>query len=143
MYTLLLYIHILSAVASIGPFLVLIPLLSRLKTAAEPQFSGDLQTFSFVVRLSKHAGHVLVGSGVLLVWVGGWSWVTPWILMTLIILFSALFFIARAFTPTLRQLAKGGQDRDAGVSKLTRSLYAYLLILLLLMWFMVAKPDLW
>lgn len=143
MFAFLLFMHILSAVASIGPFFVLIPLLSRMKSANEQQLSHDIDTFAFVVRLSKHAGHILVVSGILLVWIGGWSWFTSWIFMTLVILFAALFFIARAFTPNLRRLRNAEQYRENLLRKLTRALYAYILILLILMWFMVAKPNFW
>jgi hypothetical protein len=143
MFSLIMYTHILSAVLSIGPFGVLFPLLKRMRNAPSDQLPRDLDTFQFVVRLSKHAGHVLVVSGFLLVWLGGWSWTTPWLIATWIILFGGLFFFARAFSPIIRKLRLEDTDRSLWLNKLHRALWAYILILLLLMWFMVAKPSLW
>jgi hypothetical protein len=143
MFTILIYTHILSAVMSIGPFGVLFPMLQRMRSSSRDQLARDLDTFQFVVRLSKHAGHVLVASGFLLVWLGGWSWTTPWLIATWVILFGGLFFFARAFSPIIRKLREEDSDRSIWLIKLNRALWAYVLILLLLMWFMVAKPSLW
>jgi hypothetical protein len=143
MYQWLLYIHILSVILSIGPFFVLIPLLAKIKTVDSFQLAPYLDSFDYVVRLSKHAGHILVISGVLLVWVGRWHWFTSWIVVTIAILMSTLFFIARAFSPILRKLRKPDNDRHELVKKLTRALLFYIFIMLVMMWFMVAKPTLW
>ena len=102
-----------------------------------------LDTFRSVVRFTKHAGHVLVGSGILLVIYGPWSWDTPWLIMTLFIMFLSLFFLARAFSPTLLKIADEGQDRVKLAAKLKRTLWNYLLLLMAMLWFMVVKPVLW
>ncbi|MEI7024303.1 DUF2269 family protein [Paenibacillus sp. y28] len=145
MYSVLLYIHILSSVLAIGPFVVMFPLVRKMRSDTEPMLEQSVQLFRFVVQLSKHTGHVLVISGIALVMLQGWSWKTPWILCTIILLISVLFFMARAFSPTLRRLLQPEfQDkRPMLLDKLNRSLWLYLLILLLLLWLMVAKPNLW
>ncbi|MFD1738660.1 hypothetical protein ACFSCX_19250 [Bacillus salitolerans] len=102
-----------------------------------------IDTFQFVVRLTKHAGHVLVGSGVILVLSGSWTWSTPWIVMTLIILFASLFFLARAFSPTLRKFNIEGESHELLAAKLQRSIWIYIILLLAMLWFMVVKPSLW
>ncbi|MFC3883532.1 hypothetical protein ACFOU2_08435 [Bacillus songklensis] len=143
LYRLLLYIHIFSVILSIGPFFVLIPIIKKLRDAEMQVQHAYLDTFRFVVRLAKHAGHVLVISGILLVTAGPWSWGTPWILATIIILAGSLFFLARAFSPTIRSFNEQGRDKEDLVRKLNRSIWIYLGLLMIMLWFMVTKPALW
>ncbi|WP_191992018.1 hypothetical protein [Bacillus aerolatus] len=142
-YQLLVYTHIASAVASIGPFFTLIPLIKKLREAEEDVQQAYLNVFKSAVRLVKHAGHVLVASGILLIMKGPWPWTTPWIIMTVAVMFSSVFFLARAFTPTLRKFHDPGSDKQALVGKLHRSVWIYIFLLMLMLWFMVAKPVLW
>lgn len=143
LYRLLIFIHVVSVIAAIGPFFILLPLINKLKTAKDLQLDSYLEIFRFVVRLSKHSGHVLVGSGVLLIFTGPWTWGTPWIIMTLVLLFCSLFFLARAFSPTLKRFREQDQDKDVLAAKLTRTIWTYITLLLLMLWFMVGKPSLW
>lgn len=142
-YKLLLYIHISSVILSIGPFFALIPMISKLRSAEGPVQSIYLDAFRFVVRLSKHAGHVLVASGILLVAAGPWSWGTPWIVATIFMLVSSLFFFARAFTPAIRKIDERGQGKGDAVRTLHRATWMYLFLLMVMLWLMVAKPVLW
>jgi hypothetical protein len=143
LYRFIIYVHVLSVVASIGPFFILLPMVKKLKAASGEELNPYLDTFRFTVRLSKHAGHVLVGSGVLLVLMGPWTWGTPWILMTLFIMFCSLFFLARAFSPTLKRFNDPDEDRGPLTAKLKRTIWTYLVLLLAMLWFMVVKPSLW
>ncbi|MDF0725841.1 hypothetical protein PY093_03820 [Cytobacillus sp. S13-E01] len=142
-YRLLIYIHVVSAIVSIGPFFILLPLIKKLRMANVEVTNAYLDTFRFVVRLSKHSGHVLVGSGILLVVLGPWTWTTPWIVMTLLVMFLSLFFLARAFSPTLGKFAGEGQNKEELVAKLKRTVWIYIVLLLAMLWFMVTKPYLW
>lgn len=143
MYTVILYAHILSAALSIGPFFVLIPLVNRIRESDTKSLSGLVATFRSATRLVMHAGHVLVATGVLLVWLGPWPWHSPWILMTLAVMFSSVFFLARAFSHVLKKFAEPEADQSALAEKLKRSLWIYIMLLLLMLWFMVDKPTLW
>jgi hypothetical protein len=143
LYQIVIYIHVISVIASIGPFFILLPLVKKLKAAKESELTVYLDTFRFVVRLSKHSGHVLVGSGVLLVLSGPWTWGTPWIVMTLIILFCSLFFLARAFSPTLQRFREDEQSKEKLATKLNRTIWTYIILLMAMLWFMVVKPTLW
>lgn len=143
LHQLLLYVHILSVIMSIGPFFVLIPMVKKLRTAELEAQQAYVATFRSAIRLAKHAGHVLVISGILLVIVGSWAWSTSWIVMTILILVSSLFFLARAFSPKLRKLVEPGQDRGTIVRLLQRSIWIYIVLLMTMLWFMVAKPSLW
>ncbi len=143
LYRLLLYVHIFSVILSIGPFFVLLPLIKKLRASEARTQQAYLDVFRFSVRLAKHAGHVLVASGVLLVLAGPWTWKTPWIVMTLILMASSLFFLARAFSPTIRKFSETGQDKDALIQLLQRSVWIYIVLLMAMLWFMVTKPALW
>jgi hypothetical protein len=142
-YTLLLYIHILSAIMSIGPFFVFIPIIKKLPDAGASEQNAYLNTFRYAIRLAKHAGHLLVGSGILLVLVGSWSWSTSWIVMTILILIGSLLFLARAFSPKIRKFNEPGQDKGIIIGLLARSVWIYLALLMSMLAFMVAKPTLW
>ncbi len=128
---------------SIGPFFVLIPMVKKLREASEQEEQAYVNTFRFVIQLAKHAGHVLVVSGILLLLSGPWAWTTSWVLMTIIVMVSSLFFLARAFSPTLRKLRDSQQDRAKLVQKLQRAIWIYLALLGIMLWFMVTKPVLW
>ncbi|MFC7785042.1 MULTISPECIES: hypothetical protein [unclassified Rossellomorea] len=143
LYRTLIYLHVISVVASIGPFFILLPMMKKLRTASDSVLPSYLDTFRFTVRLSKHAGHVLVGTGILLVLLGPWTWSTPWIIMTLVIMFCSLFFLARAFSPTIRKFGEDDADREWLIGKLKRTVWIYLILLLSMLWFMVVKPNLW
>ncbi|KKI91988.1 hypothetical protein WQ54_11890 [Bacillus sp. SA1-12] len=142
-YRFLIFIHVVSVIASIGPFFILLPLVKKLNKAGDSELDTYLKTFRYVVRLSKHSGHVLVGSGTLLVILGPWTWSTPWVVMTLIILFCSLFFFARAFSPTLRKFHEKDQVREKLTAKLRRTIWIYILLLMVMLWFMVVKPNVW
>lgn len=139
----LLYIHILSAIASIGPFFVLISLVRRIRAAEISELGAYLTTFRSAIRLVKHMGHVLVVSGILLAYSVGYAWSTSWIVATLLIMASSIVFLARAFSPKLRKFADPNQDKGLLVQQLTRSVWIYLILLLIMLWLMVAKPQLW
>lgn len=141
LYSFLLYVHIMSVILTIGPYFVLLPLLSKLRAEPFERLPAYLDSFRFTVRLTKHAGHVLVATGLLLIWAGGYSWRTPWIAATVIVLFASLFFLARAFSPLLRQMKEPHDNRVELVGRLRRALFIYLFVTLLMMWFMVAKPS--
>ena len=143
MYTLILYTHIISAALSIGPFFVLLPMIERIRIADAQSLQTLLATFKSATRIVMHAGHVLVATGILLIWQGPWSWNAPWIVMTLAVMFSAVFFLARAFSPVLKKFGDPAADQTALAAKLARSLWVYIVLLLLMLWFMVDKPMLW
>ena len=139
----LLYIHIISVIMSIGPFFILLPLVKKLRTTKAEVQEAHLQTFRSAVRLAKHAGHVLVASGILLVIVSSWTWSASWIIVTVAVLVGSLYFLARAFSPLLRKYGKPDEDEEILERKLTKSIWIYIILLLLMLWFMVAKPVLW
>ncbi|MEH7346152.1 hypothetical protein V7122_20115 [Bacillus sp. JJ1532] len=143
LYRFILYIHVGSAVLSIGPFFVLIPIAKKLRAAEHEVQLAYLDIFRYSVRLVKHAGHLLVGSGALLIAMGHWTWKTSWIIATLAVMFGSVFFLARAFTPIFRRFHEPGQDTQQLVQKLLKSTWLYLILLMVMLWLMVVKPSLW
>jgi hypothetical protein len=143
-YSFILYLHIFSVITSLGPFFILFPLLSKIRTASKEELKIYLPTFSFAVQLSKHSGHILVPTGIIMMWLGHISWLTSWVLITIFILVSSLYFIARAFSPTIRKLAEPDhQNRQALVDKLRNSSLLYIVLMMIMLWFMVTKPNVW
>ncbi len=139
----MLYIHITSVIMSIGPFFVLFPIVKKLRVAEGKVQEAYISTFRSAVRLAKHAGHVLVGSGIVLVYLSSWTWSASWLLVTIIILICSLYFLARAFSPVLRKFVEPEQKKELLSNKLNRAVWIYLALLMVMLWLMVTKPMLW
>lgn len=142
-YTLFLYIHIVSAVGSIGPLFSLIPIIKKMESTDESQLSGLVQSFQSAIIVVKHAGHILVFSGILLIIFSGWMWTTSWVVLTIAIMIGSIVFLARAFKPTLKTYGTQDFQKEIFVKKLGKATWQYILILLVMLWLMVAKPVLW
>lgn len=54
-----------------------------------------------------------------------------------------IVFLARAFKPTLRTYNTPAYNQQQFVSLLQRKTWMYILLLLIMLWLMVAKPILW
>lgn len=143
MYTFIVFIHVVSAILSIGPFFVLFPLLNRMKGKSKEVLDSYLEVFQAAIRIVKHAGHVLVASGILLMWQGNWPWTTSWVIMTIVVMVSSIVFLARAFKPNIRLFQDGLIDLHMLIQKLRRSVWLYIILLAVMLWFMVAKPNMW
>lgn len=143
MYELILFLHIFSAALSIGPFFVLVPMTQKMKKANNPELLVYLDVFRSAVRLVKHAGHVLVTTGILLIWQSAWTWGTSWIVMTIAVMVGSIVFLARAFTPVIKQFRAGERTQQELAAKLHQSAWLYIGILAVMLWFMTAKPTLW
>jgi uncharacterized membrane protein len=143
MYKFIVFIHIISAILSIGPFIVLFPVLNRMVGKSGHVLDSLIEIFQAAIRIVKHAGHVLVVSGILLMWQGNWSWSTSWVIMTIIVMFSSIVFLAKAFKPKIRQFYAGTINSTVLIQKLRFSVWQYIFILLIMLWFMVAKPNIW
>ena len=142
-HTLFLYIHVLSAVVSIGPLFALIPILKRMEKARESEMSGFVQSFQSAITVVKHAGHVLVISGVMLIVISGWTWTTSWVLLTNVVMVGSIVFLARAFKPTLQTFGTAQYNRLEFIVKLRKKTWQYIALLLIMLWLMVVKPTFW
>lgn len=143
MYSLLVYIHILSAIGSIGPLLVMLVMLGKMKKAEESILAGYVQSFQSCIDVVRYAGHVVVISGALLVIFSGWSWSSSWIVLTLIVLAGSLVFLAKAFKPTMKTFGTPHFDRAYFMHKLEKNTRIYIGLLLIILLLMVVKPIVW
>ena len=142
-YVFIVFIHVLSATISVGPLFVLFAILKKMRQADSKLETAYIAIFRSVVRLIKHAGHVLVGSGILLVYLGPWPWSTSWIVLTIGLMVVSIFFLARGFSSTLKKFVEPGVDRLLLINKLHKATWLYITLLALMLALMVIKPTLW
>lgn len=142
-YNMLLFIHILSAVVSIGPLFGVFPILNRMKRAHDSHILGMIEGLRGLIRAIELAGHVLIPSGLLLIWVGGWSWTTSWVIATILVMFSSLLFLAKAFKPAWHLASAENFSKDQFMTLMKKATIKYIIIMLIMLWLMVAKPNFW
>lgn len=142
-YVFIVFIHVLSAAISVGPLFVLFAILKKMRRADTTLETAYIAIFRSVVRLIKHAGHVLVGSGILLVYLGPWPWSTSWIMLTIGLMVVSIFFLARGFSSTLKKFVDPEVDRLFLITKLHKATWIYITLLALMLALMVIKPTLW
>lgn len=114
-----------------------------METAEETALVGYVHSFQAGITAVKHGGHVLVISGLLLMWRGGWAWHTSWLVLTFILLISSTYFLATAFKPTMQTFGTPDFERQRFIKKLRNSTWLYVILMMITLWFMVAKPVLW
>lgn len=142
-YVFIVFIHVLSAAISVGPLFVLFAILKKMRQADTTLETAYIAIFRSVVRLIKHAGHVLVGSGILLVYLGPWPWSTSWIVLTIGLMVVSIFFLARGFSSTLKKFVDPNVDRLLLINTLHKATWLYITLLALMLALMVIKPTLW
>ena len=143
MYTFLLYIHIISAIGSIGPLFVLLVLLSRMRKVDTREWRGHVHPLQGGIDVVRHAGHAVVISGILLILFGSWSFAHSWVVLTLILLVASLVFLARAFKPTMQTFGSEAFNKQQFIFTLQRNTWIYITLLLMIMALMVFKPIIW
>ena len=142
-YEIVVYIHVLSAVVAIGPLFAIFPTLKRLERVGEKDARGVVEGLRGVIRAVSLAGHVLVPSGIVLLWLGGWSWETPWVLATILLLVASLLFLAKAFKPAWHIAEAEVFEKARFIRVMQRAASLYIAIMLIMLWLMVVKPSLW
>ncbi|WP_332647695.1 hypothetical protein [Lysinibacillus sp. 54212] len=139
----MLFIHILSAAIAIGPLFGVFPILNRMKEAQDAKILGMIEGLRGSIRAIELAGHVLVPSGLVLIWLGGWSWTTSWVIVTILVMLGSLFFLARAFKPAWRLVSAEDFSREQFITVMKNATIKYIVIMLIMLWLMVAKPHFW
>lgn len=143
LYTVIVYIHVLSAVASVGPLFMLFPIISRIRKAVSREEATLLSLFKWTIRFVMHSGHVLVVSGVILILIGPWPWYTSWVIVTLGIMMLSIVFLASGFSVVLNRFPKEQENREELLKKLLNTSWRYIGLLLIMLYLMVAKPSFW
>ena len=143
-YEWVIFIHVVSAIGSIGPSFVMLVILQLLKHHQTTlDTSTALRIFRESVRFIKHAGHVLVASGIVLVAWGPWEWRQSWIVLTIFLMVVSIFFLASAFKRVVRAVEAHSISYEVMVFQLGRATWIYLILLGIMLAFMVLKPMLW
>lgn len=142
-YSTVVFLHVVSAVLSIGPLFMIIPLINRLRKLVLHDEDIYLSLIQVIVRVVMHAGHVLVATGVLLLLFGPWPWHTSWVVMTVIVMGLSGVFLATAFTRVLRRFDEPGLDKLSVLSRLKRTVWIYIGLMFIMLWLMVQKPEFW
>ena len=142
-YKIALFLHILSAVVAIGPLFAIFPILKRMEKIEGVLEQGMIEGLRGAVRAVSLAGHFIVPTGIILLLFSGWSWKTSWVLATIIMLIASLLFLAKAFKPAWRIAEEAAFDKRLFIRTMRSATIKYILIMIVMLWLMVAKPQLW
>lgn len=137
------FAHVVSAVLSIGPLFIIMPLINRLIKMVKAEEEIYLSLIHVIIRLVMHAGHVLVVTGVLLIYLGPWPWHTSWVVMTVVVMGLSGVFLATGFTRVIRRFHEPKIDKIWVLHKLKRTTWIYIGLMILMLWLMVQKPVFW
>ena len=109
-YGAIVFAHVVSAVISVGPLFLLLPLIRRLRPSKGEAEDIYLAFIRVIIRLVMHSGHVLVVTGVLLILFGPWPWHTSWVILTLGVMLVSAFFLATGFSSVLKKFHESGKS---------------------------------
>ena len=142
-YATVVFMHVVSAVLSIGPLFVLMPIIKRLRGTQLAVESAYMSIIKVIIRIVMHAGHVLVFTGVLLIISGPYAWHTSWVVMTVFVMGLSAFFLATGFTRVLKRFNDPGIDKHQLLNRLNRTSWLYIGLMIIMLWLMVQKPNFW
>ena len=143
LYTIMLYLHILSAIVAIGPLFAIFPLLNRMKKAPDDQVQSYVISLQGLLRAVANGGHFLIPTGFVLIWFSGWPWTSSWIIATLVIMLCSLLFMARAFKPSMVYAASEAFTKERFIHMVKVATWKYILLMGVFLWLMVDKPNIW
>lgn len=142
-YKIALFLHVLSAVVATGPLFAIFPMLKRMENVDGLLEQGIIEGLRGAVGAVSLAGHFLVPTGIILLLFGGWSWNTSWVLATIIMLLASLLFLAKAFKPAWYLAEAANFDKRLFIRIMRNATIKYILIMIVMLWLMIAKPQLW
>ena len=142
-YKIALFLHVLSAVVATGPLFAIFPMLKRMEKVEGALEQGMIEGLRGAVRAVSLAGHFIVPTGIILLLFSGWSWNTSWVLATIIMLLASLLFLAKAFKPAWYLAEAANFDKRLFIRTMRNATIKYILIMIAMLWFMIAKPQLW
>src|SRR5699024_1550895 len=142
-YSTVVFLRVVTAVLSIGPLFIIIPLINRLYKSNENDEEIFLSIIKVIVRLVMHAGHALVVTGTLLILLGPWPWYTSWVIMTLVVMGLSGVFLATGFTRVIRNFGAVHIEKHAVLNNLKRTTWIYIGLMIIMLWLMVQNPIFW
>lgn len=132
-YSTMVFLHVVSAVLSIGPLIIIIPLINRLYKCQANEEKLYLSIIKVIVRLVMHAGHALVVTGALLIIFGPWPWYTSWVIMTLVVMGASGVFLATGFTRVIRNFDTANIQKELVLNHLKRTTWIYIGLMLVML----------
>ena len=142
-YSIVVFMHVISAVLAIGPLFVLMPIIKRLSDVETKIEAAYLTVINVIIRIVMHAGHALVVTGIVLIISGPWPWHTSWVVMTVFVMGVSALFLATGFTRVLRVFNAPGARKKDSLKRLNRTSWLYIGLMLIMLWLMVQKPTFW
>lgn len=143
LYSTVVFMHVVSAVLSIGPLFILMPVIKRLRGAQSDVELAYMSVIKVVIRVVMHAGHALVFTGALLLILGPWPWYTSWVVMTIFVMGVSGVFLATGFTRVLKTFYVPGVNKKELLNRLNQTAWVYIGLMIVMLWLMVQKPIFW
>lgn len=143
LYSTVVFMHVVSAVLSIGPLFILMPVIKRLRDAQSDVELAYMSVIKVVIRVVMHAGHALVFTGALLLILGPWPWYTSWVVMTIFVMGVSGVFLATGFTRVLKTFYVPGVNKQELLNRLNQTSWVYIGLMIVMLWLMVQKPIFW
>lgn len=143
LYSTVVFMHVVSAVLSIGPLFILMPVIKRLRGAQSDVELAYMSVIKVVIRVVMHAGHALVFTGALLLILGPWPWYTSWVVMTIFVMGVSGVFLATGFTRVLKTFYVPGVNKQELLNRLNQTSWVYIGLMIVMLWLMVQKPIFW
>ena len=143
LFTITLYLHILSAIVATGPLFGIFPLLNRMNNALDDQLQGYVTALQGVLRAVANGGHFLVPTGLLLIYFSGWSWGSSWLIVTYVVMTCSLLFMARAFKPAMNFANRAEFTKEQFIHMVKIATWKYIVLMGFFLWLMVTKPNFW
>ncbi|MGN7478858.1 hypothetical protein ACTHOQ_13475 [Solibacillus silvestris] len=143
LFTILLYLHILSVIVATGPLFAIFPILKRMEHAEQPELHSYITSLKGLLRAVANGGHFLVPTGLILIYFSGWSWTSPWLIVTYVVMVCSLFFMARAFKPAMKFSESADFTKEQFIHMVKSATWKYIILMGFFLWLMVAKPNFW
>lgn len=143
LFTITLYLHILSVIIATGPLFAIFPILNRMKHANPDALPSYIVALQGLLRAVANGGHFIVPTGLLLIYFSGWSWSSPWLIVTYIVMGCSLYFMARAFKPAMNFAKSGEFTKEQFIQMMKTATWKYIFLMGFFLWLMVEKPNFW
>lgn len=139
----MLYLHILSVIVATGPLFAIFPILKRMKQAQTDELSSYITALRGLLRAVANGGHFIVPTGLLLIYFSGWSWTSPWLIVTYVAMGCSLYFMALAFKPAMKFAKSTAFEKDQFIQMMQTATWKYIVLMGFFLWLMIEKPNFW
>lgn len=143
LFTITLYLHILSVIVATGPLFAIFPILKHMEKVQSDDLPSYITALQGLLRAVANGGHFIVPTGLILIYFSGWSWTSPWLIVTYVVMGFSLYFMALAFKPALNFAKSAAFKKEQFIHMMKSATWRYIFLMGFFLWLMVAKPDFW